>query len=97
MARRLARAVPAVLALALLAACARTSIPGLAVRAEPTTAAPIVATIPESGTPVRVKCWVRGEVVSGDPVWYRIASPQDGWVTNYYIHSNGDHANAPSC
>ena len=97
MARRLRRVVPAVCAVALVAACSRTSIPGLAVRAEPTTGAPVVATIPESGTPVRVRCWVRGDAVSGDRVWYRIASPHEGWVTNYYIRSNGDHANAPSC
>ncbi len=97
MARRLRRVVPAVIAAALLSACARTSIPDLAVRAGPTTGSPVVGTIPESGTPVRVTCWTRGGTVSGDPIWYRIASPHDGWVTNYYIRSNGHHANAPSC
>lgn len=97
MARRLRRLVLALVALALLSACARTSIPGVAVRAEPTTDAALVANIPESGTPVRVQCWARGQAVSGDPVWYRIASPQQGWVTNYYISSTGDHANAPPC
>lgn len=96
MARR-CRTIPGVIAVALLAACARTSIPGLAVHTDPSAGAPVVANIPESGTPVRVQCWVRGDPVSDDPVWYRIASPQQGWVTNYYVSSNGDHANAPSC
>lgn len=94
---RIIRTVPAVVAVMLLSACATTSIPGLAVRAEPSTGAALVANIPKSGTSVRVQCWSRGEAVYGDPVWYRIAAPQEGWVTNYYIRSTGDHANAPSC
>jgi hypothetical protein len=97
MARRLLRVVPALLLVVVVAGCARTSIPGVAVRAQPTTDAHLVANIPESNTPVRVECWSRGQAVQGDPIWYRIASPQEGWVTNYYIRSNGDHANAPSC
>lgn len=97
MVRRLRRVVPALIAVALVSACARTSIPGVAVRSGPTTDAALVANIPESGTPVRVQCWTRGEAVSGDSVWYRIASPQRGYVTNYYIRTNGDHANSPSC
>lgn len=97
MTRRVLRVVVALLLVGLVAGCARTSIPGVAVRAEPTTDASLVANIPQSGTPVRVQCWRRGQPVSGDPVWYRIASPQSGWVTNYYISSTGDHANAPPC
>lgn len=85
-------------AAALTTACQTTSIPGLHVRAQPSTASPVVATVERSGTYVRIDCFVRGESVSGDTVWYRISSPHDGYVTNYYIRTNGNIlATKPRC
>jgi len=90
--------VPAVvLGVLVLAGCTRTSIEGLQVRSGPGTGHGVVATIPEAGTPVRVSCWQRGEPVRGDDVWYRIGSPEQGWVTNYYIRTTRDFGSAPAC
>ncbi len=87
-----------VAAAALTTACQTTSIPGLHVRAQPSTASPVVATVERSGTYVRIDCFVRGEPVNGDTVWYRISSPHDGYVTNYYVRTNGNIlATKPRC
>ena len=70
------RVAPVVLVLALLtAACTQTTIAGLSVHTAPTLGSPVVDDIPKSGTPVRVQCWTRGDVVENDDVWYRIAAP----------------------
>lgn len=71
-------------------ACERTSIDGLNVRAAPTTASEVVGTIDEVDTSVRIECYTAGEPVRGDPVWYRISRPVDGYVTNYYVTTTGD-------
>jgi uncharacterized protein YraI len=89
-ARALSRMV-AVLAAALhCVACQRTSIDGLSVRAEPTTAAAVVGTIVDDGTRVEIECWTRGAAVRGDTVWFRIGAPVAGYVTNYYVETTGD-------
>lgn len=94
---RRSMAVTAVLGVMLLAGCTRTTIPGVQVRTGPTTGSPSAATIPEVDTHVRVQCWTRGERVNGDPVWYRITRPDEGYVTNYYVRTSADYANAPPC
>lgn len=87
-----------VTAVALLTACDSTSIDGLNVRAGPSTATPVVASLDESGTAVTIACHTRGEPVHGDPVWHRITQPYDGYVTNYYVRTTGDVLERkPSC
>ena len=95
--RQLGRAGAILLGLLVLAGCTRTSIEGLQVRSGPGTGHAVVGTIPESGTPVRVDCWRRGEPVRGDTVWYRLLGPVEGWVTNYYVHTTRELASTPSC
>lgn len=95
MRRRVVRAGLVALACLLVAACQNTSIPGLNVRAGPTTASAVVATIPESGTPVRIACWTYGEPVYGDARWFRLTGPEVGWVTHYYIRS--PRSSIPRC
>jgi uncharacterized protein YraI len=80
-----------------LAGCAQTSISGLTVRSGPGRGYSVAATIPDSGTPVAVVCWVHGAAVHSDRVWYRIDSPQQGYVTNYYVSKSSDFAGAPHC
>lgn len=75
---------------AAVVACEQTSIDGLNVRTEPTTDAAVVASITEVDTPVVIECYTRGAPVHGDPVWYRISSPYEGYVTNYYVSTSGD-------
>lgn len=87
-----------IVACAVLVACDQTSIDELNVRAEPTTSSPVVATIPEVDTGVRITCHTRGEAVRGDTVWYLIESPVRGYVTNYYVRTSGDVlARRPAC
>lgn len=75
---------------AAVVACERTSIYGLNVRAEPTTASAVVGSIPEVDTRVEIECYTRGEPIYGDTVWYRISEPIGGYVTNYYVETTGD-------
>jgi hypothetical protein len=72
-------------------------VPGLNIRARPTTASPVIATIDRSGTPVRIVCFTHGANVYGNDHWYRISSPRAGYVTSYYIRVNGRTATAPPC
>ncbi|HEY2224017.1 SH3 domain-containing protein [Actinomycetospora sp.] len=82
----------------LLAGCGRTTVPGLHVRSGPSTSASVTGTLGEPGTGVDVRCWTRGEAVSGHSVWYRINRPAGGYVTSYYV-SNSDRSlqSTPSC
>jgi uncharacterized protein YraI len=82
--------VVAVTTALLCVACQRTSIDGLNVRAEPSTAAAVVGTIADDGTRVEIECWTRGAPVHGDTVWFRIGAPVGGYVTNYYVETTGD-------
>ncbi|MET0190421.1 MAG: hypothetical protein ABW212_15565, partial [Pseudonocardia sediminis] len=82
---------------AVLSGCTQTSIPGLQIPTGPGVGYPVTGAIPRSGTAVAVTCWSRGDAVLGDTVWYRIRSPQPGYVTNYYIKANGDYANTQPC
>jgi uncharacterized protein YraI len=96
--RRTRRIAAAAAVAALTSACQSTSIPGLNVRAGPTTHSRVVGTLGHSGTEVRIACFTRGEPVHGDTVWYRITQPRAGYVTNYYIRTNADIlATTPSC
>ena len=97
MPRRTVHAAALLGACALLAACAQTTIPGLQVRTGPGPGYPVAGTIPAAGTAVAVTCWTRGAPVRGDTVWYRIRSPQAGYVTNYYIRATADFAGARPC
>ncbi len=82
----------------LVTGCDTTSVSGLNVRAEPTTASPVVASIDRVETGVGIDCFVYGEQIHGDPVWYRIDRPHSGYVTNYYVDTDGEGlAGVPSC
>lgn len=74
----------------LTTACQSTSIPGLNVRVRPTTSSPVVASIDRTGTRVEIECVADGEPVHGDTVWYRISRPSTGYVTNYYVRTDGN-------
>lgn len=88
--RSTARITGITVACMLTVACQSTSIPGLNVREQPTTSSPVVASIDDTGTRVDITCYIHGEPVHGDTVWYRIDSPHRGYVTNYYVRTTGD-------
>jgi hypothetical protein len=84
------RLVAALLALVCSSACESTTVPGLNVRAAPTTASPIIGRLATAGTAVAIECFTHGQAIHGQSIWYRISAPHKGYVTAYYVHTDGD-------
>src|SRR5947199_6287352 len=84
-ARRSSRLVGLLLAVVCTSACESSTVPGLNVRAAPTTASHVVGRLGDAGAPVVVDCFTRGEAIHGQTMWYRITSPHPGYVTAYYV------------
>ena len=80
--------VAVVLALACTAACQSTTVPGLNVRAGPSTSSKIVARMSSAGTAVYIDCYTRGQSIYGQTIWYRITQPHKGYVTAYYVRTD---------
>jgi hypothetical protein len=76
----------------------RTLVAGLQVRNAPHTSAPVVGVLGAAGSSVGVNCYALGSSVSGDSVWYRLVSPDTGYVAGYYLKSGRDPAaGIPQC
>ena len=80
--------VAVILALACTAACQSTTVPGLNVRAGPSTSSKIVARMSSAGTTVYIDCYTRGQSIYGQTIWYRITQPHTGYVTAYYVRTD---------
>jgi hypothetical protein len=91
------RLVAVLLAVVCTSACHSTAVNRLNVRAEPTTASRVISNLNSAGTSVIVDCFVHGEAIHGNTIWYRIAQPQPGYVSGYYVRADGGDAAAPSC
>ncbi len=94
---RSARLVGALLAFVCAAACESSTVSGLNIRAEPTTASPVIGNVGSAGTAITVDCFVRGESIHGDTVWYRITSPDSGYVTDYYVSTDTGNLAPHAC
>ncbi len=70
----------------------RTLVRHVNVRSEPSNHARIVGTISKSGTVVAIACYAMGTSVAGNPVWYRISAPVNGYITSYYTTTHLDPA-----
>ena len=70
----------------------RTLVRHVNVRSEPSNHARIVGTIRKSGTVVAIACYAMGTSVAGNPVWYRISAPVNGYITSYYTTTHLDPA-----
>jgi hypothetical protein len=68
----------------------RTLVGQIRVHTQPAIAAKVTGTIRRSGTRVTISCYSRGDRVAGNPVWYRLSRPLQGFVTSYYIDSHYD-------
>ena len=79
------------------AACQSSTVSGLNIRAEPTTASPVIGNVGSAGTAITVDCFVRGESIHGDTVWYRITSPDSGYVTDYYVSTDTGNLAPHAC
>lgn len=95
-ARRAPGLAAALLAIVCTSACHSTAVDRLNVRAEPTTASAVIDKLDLAGTSVMVDCFVHGEVIHGNSIWYRIDQPQGGYVSGYYVKADANDA-APSC
>jgi Rv2525c-like, glycoside hydrolase-like domain len=76
----------------------QTIAAGLQVRNAPQALAPVVGMLGAAGSSVGVSCYALGSSVSGDSVWYHLASPDIGYVTGYYLNTGVDPAaGIPQC
>jgi len=71
-----------------VSACQSTTVPGLNVRAGPSTSSAIVGRMSTAGTAVSIDCYTRGQSIYGQTMWYRIAAPHRGYVTAYYVQAD---------
>ena len=71
-----------------VSACQSTTVPGLNVRAGPSTSSKIVARMSSAGSAVSIDCYTHGQSINGQTMWYRIAAPHRGYVTAYYVQAD---------
>lgn len=75
-----------------------TLVAGVHIRFWPTAFATRLATLGKMGSKVRVTCYVLGESVSGDDVWYHVSRPVSGFVSGSHLNTGHDPAyQIPSC
>jgi hypothetical protein len=70
----------------------QTVVKGLAVRKAASSTSLKRASLGVAGTKVTVRCYVVGESVAGDAVWYRITAPRSGMVAGFYLNTGRDPA-----
>jgi hypothetical protein len=75
-----------------------TLVPGVHVRYWPTALATRLATLGRAGSKVTVTCYVIGQRVSGDAVWYHVTRPVSGFVAGNHLNTGRDPAyQIPRC
>ncbi len=75
-----------------------TLVAGVHIRAWPTAFAAMLATLGRMGSKVTVTCYVLGEAISGDHVWYHVTKPVSGFVSGSHLNTGHDPAyQIPSC
>jgi hypothetical protein len=75
-----------------------TLVGSLRVRAQPSITAAVTGRLGQRGTVVTVDCWSNGTLIAGNPVWYHISRPRQGYVTSYYVDTHFDPmAGLPRC
>jgi Bacterial SH3 domain len=73
-------------------------LPGVHIRSAPTAFLSIVRTLDRVGTKVTVNCWVAGEDISGDAIWYHTIAPDRGYVAGEHLDTGHDPAyGVPRC
>ena len=89
MAYRPLRVVAPLLALVFVSACQSTTVDGLRIRAQPTTASPIMGSMGIAGASVIPDCFIRGEAIHGNTTWYRISEPRRGYDVIAHMPQHG--------
>jgi hypothetical protein len=76
----------------------RTIVKGVHIRYWPTTVATRLATLSRVGSTVTVDCYVAGQKISGDLVWYHVTHPVAGFVAGLNLNTGQDPAyGIPAC
>lgn len=76
----------------------RTLVSGVHIRYWPTAAATRLATLGRPGSKVTINCYVHGQLVSGDAVWYHVIRPVAGFVAGAHLNTGRDPAyKIPAC
>jgi hypothetical protein len=76
----------------------RTLVKGVHVRYWPTTTATRLATLGRVGSTVTVNCYVNGQKISGDVIWYHVTNPLAGFVAGVNLNTGEDPAfGIPAC
>jgi Bacterial SH3 domain len=70
----------------------RTQATGLRVRARATTKSRVLGVLGKAGSKVTVNCYVLGQPIVGDAVWYHITKPKTGYVAGFYLNTGRDPA-----
>jgi hypothetical protein len=97
MAYRPLRVVALLLAVVFVSACQSTTVDGLRIRAQPTTASPIMGSMGIAGASVIPDCFIRGEAIHGNTTWYRISEPRRGYVSGYYVSADDSQTTTHYC
>jgi hypothetical protein len=77
-----------------------TTTAGVHVRTQPNTGrgSHIAATLGKAGIRITVSCYVTGQSVGGDRIWYRTVKPARDYVTGKYLHTGHEPApGVPHC
>jgi hypothetical protein len=75
-----------------------TLVGGVHIRYWPTAFATMLATLGRMGSKVTVSCYVLGQAISGDDVWYHVTKPVSGFVSGSHLNTGHDPAyQIPSC
>jgi hypothetical protein len=76
----------------------RTLAKGVHVRYWPTTTATRLATLGRVGSTVTVNCYVNGQKITGDVIWYHVTKPLAGFVAGVNLNTGEDPAfGIPAC
>jgi hypothetical protein len=70
----------------------------LRIRTGPSVGATIVGYLGPVGSRVKIDCYVKGQRVLQDPIWYHAVAPQAGYVSGRLLNTGGDPApGVPRC
>jgi hypothetical protein len=76
----------------------KTKVAGLYVRSGPSTTKKSVGRLGKVGSTVVLTCWVKGQNIRGDVIWYYTIKPFVGYVAGRYLNTGSDPAKGvPHC
>jgi hypothetical protein len=76
----------------------RTLVTGVHIRYWPTALAARLDTLGRVGSQVTVNCYVLGELIGKDDVWYHVTSPVTGFISGSHLNTGRDPAyGIPAC